>query len=418
MDRRKTLEPLARIFLAGSILTSTVLPNQRQLNPGANTIPAICSGLEKSSQNAANAYADLLRCYTDSQGNFLNYDADSQIRKAPDAWTFYQVVSASVILDRLYQGQEPYRSEMIRRLDEIARFWDQSPLFGKPGYNPNILSSEIMQISYKKFHDDNAWFGLAFMEGYQQTGNRQYLEKAKEIFEFNINDYHKEDELSHGGIPWVEHHYPWDKDVEFGVVSNGTTAVLAALIAQAEGQNDYYYQWAVKLYDWTSRNLRNEKGLYFDKFVGEGNDATIDETVWSYNQGTMIRAGVLLFQLSGDEKYFNEAEQTAKEALKCDFTQNPPKFNAIYAEGLVALADMTKDESLKEDISLGLTGLHPGDVSNGDLDLITQAANVKLKGIIESFSKSQAGHNSLGSKSGSPFTPSTEHSQLLIVPLS
>ena len=37
--------------------------------------------------------------------------------------------------------------------------------------------------------------------------------------------------------------------------------------------------------------------------------------IWSYNQGVMVGAGVLLYKLTGTSTYLSQAEQTASAAV-------------------------------------------------------------------------------------------------------
>jgi len=63
--------------------------------------------------------------------------------------------------------------------------------------------------------------------------------------------------------------------------------------------------------------------------------------LWSYNQGTMIGAGTLLYQATGDSGYLFQAPQTAKAALAY-FTPERlgseiPFFPSIYFRNLLYL---------------------------------------------------------------------------------
>ena len=50
-------------------------------------------------------------------------------------------------------------------------------------------------------------------------------------------------------------------------------------------------------------------GLYADHINEQG---VIDRTLWSYVQGTMIGAGTLLYQATGNRAYLYQARQTAR----------------------------------------------------------------------------------------------------------
>jgi hypothetical protein len=73
----------------------------------------------------------------------------------------------------------------------------------------------------------------------------------------------------------------------------------------------------------------------------------VDPTTWSYNQGTMIGAGTLLYQETGNGEYLFQARQTARAALEY-FTParlylEPPFFPAVYFRNLMYLDSVTHD---------------------------------------------------------------------------
>jgi predicted alpha-1,6-mannanase (GH76 family) len=56
-------------------------------------------------------------------------------------------------------------------------------------------------------------------------------------------------------------------------------------------------------------------GLFWDKIRGDG---TLDKTLWSYNQGSMVGANVLLARVHQDarDQYLDRAEAIARKALR------------------------------------------------------------------------------------------------------
>ncbi|HEX3451935.1 MAG TPA: glycoside hydrolase family 76 protein, partial [Solirubrobacteraceae bacterium] len=73
----------------------------------------------------------------------------------------------------------------------------------------------------------------------------------------------------------------------------------------------------------------------------------VDPTLWSYNQGTMIGAGTLLYQVTGNSGYLFQARQTAAAALAY-FTpqrlgEENPFFPSVYLRNLMYLDSVTHD---------------------------------------------------------------------------
>src|SRR5439155_25359662 len=74
---------------------------------------------------------------------------------------------------------------------------------------------------------------------------------------------------------------------------------------------------------------------------------SIDPTLWSYNQGTMIGAGTLLYRATGDSAFLYQARQTAAAALAYfspeRLAAENPFFPSVYFRNLLYLDSVTHD---------------------------------------------------------------------------
>ncbi len=128
------------------------------------------------------------------------------------------------------------------------------------------------------------------------------------------------------------------------MTANGASAELGLELGQLTG-NASDLAWATRMYQWAVSCLRNSSGLYSDHVNADG---SVNSTIWNYNQGVMVGAGVLLYDLTGANSYLSEAEQTAAVAL-VHFGTGPtllnqgPAFNAIYFRNLLFLNSMVPD---------------------------------------------------------------------------
>jgi hypothetical protein len=87
------------------------------------------------------------------------------------------------------------------------------------------------------------------------------------------------------------------------------------------------------------RQLRGPDGLFADNIDDDGN---VEQTRWSYNQGTPIGACVQWHQLTGDQAPLDIARETASAAVAFYVAENrlwiqPPAFNAIFLRNLLLL---------------------------------------------------------------------------------
>jgi uncharacterized protein YyaL (SSP411 family) len=142
-----------------------------------------------------------------------------------------------------------------------------------------------------------------------------------------------------GGIPFSDS----PTNTSRNTVTDGPAAELGAQLFRITG-NQTYLQFALMAYEWVRRCLVQPNGLYADHI---GLHGKIEPALWSYNQGSMIGAGVLLYQSTGDSAFLYQARQTAKAALSY-FTMERllsenPFFPAVYFRNLMYLDSITHD---------------------------------------------------------------------------
>jgi rhamnogalacturonyl hydrolase YesR len=133
----------------------------------------------------------------------------------------------------------------------------------------------------------------------------------------------------------------WNRDR--GTGPTGGAAKLALNLYELTGQASYR-DWGKRAYDWVNANLLTKTGefagkLYWDKIRGDG---SLDTAYWSYNQGVMIGAGVLLHRITGDPAYLDQAVRTADAALdyygnRVGWYSQPVIFNVLFFRNLLML---------------------------------------------------------------------------------
>jgi uncharacterized protein YyaL (SSP411 family) len=142
-----------------------------------------------------------------------------------------------------------------------------------------------------------------------------------------------------GGIPFAN-------TIENNQRNTVTTAPAAELAVQLYRitHNRQYLQFAEMAYEWVRTCLTERGALYADHI---GRHGTVEPMLWSYNQGSMIGAGVLLYQVTHNAAYLYQARQTAQAALVY-FTpqrlgEEIPFFVSVYFRNLLYLDSVTHD---------------------------------------------------------------------------
>lgn len=205
-------------------------------------------------------------------------------------------------------------------------------------------SSEA-ELSY----DDQIWLIREFLNLYDRTGEASYLERAEKLTAFLIDKAWEENQ---GGFYWTE------GGTTRNTCSNAPMIEVFVRLWRLTKKDDYL-AWAEKVYAWVRQYLLdNYDHLYYD-FVGttynkEGiaiDTHAPNKDKHAYNTGSMILAGVALYEATGNKNYLRNSTLSAmnaykhftetitvgdKEIVQYKITTNT-WFNLILMEGFLAL---------------------------------------------------------------------------------
>lgn len=253
-------------------------------------------------------------------------------------------------------------------------------------------STEIGFAGGDTYYDDNVWISREFLNAYEVFGNEDYLETSEAVAQFIWSGW-ANDEL--GGIYWCE-----QKKNSRNTCSNAPAALLFARLYEATGHTEWLDR-ARQVYQWTYETLRDPSdNVYWDNISNEGNITTWKFT---YNTGSMISAGVKLYEITQDESYLEQAKASASGAYNYWFKDREdrdykvidstnPWFNVLLLESWTELyphdreATLVYIEAYEANLNYAyenflFDGLIPSDWVNGwnrdeDGNFVIQSANV------------------------------------------
>jgi hypothetical protein len=191
-----------------------------------------------------------------------------------------------------------------------------------------------------KYYDDNDWVGIELARLYKRTHNPAALGSAEAIMAFEMAGWQTDPQLAcPGGLPFSN----TQENRERNTVTTAPAAELGVQLYKITG-NVQYLQFAEMAYRWVRSCLLAPSGMYADHISPKGE---VEPMLWSYNQGTMIGAGTLLYQATGNGEYLYQARQTAKAALEY-FTPERlglenPFFPSVYFRNLMYLDSVSHD---------------------------------------------------------------------------
>ncbi len=282
-------------------------------------------------------------------------------------WPFSQALAATVSVSYI-PGQTAKQvasdaRELHVRLHGLTRYWSEPGAGAEPlpGEQPEVeenapaepsesagvpppalpsYSGNVSPPAGASYYDDNEWIGIELMRLYELRHEPAALERAEQIMQFVMAGWQTNPKLAcPGGVPFSNSPSNTDRNT----VTDAPGAELALQLYRNTGDANYL-QFAEMAYEWVRACLMQPSQLYSDHIRQHG---VVDPTVWSYNQGSMTGAGVMLYQATHDGAFLYQARQTAKAALAY-FTLGRllgenPFFVSVYLRNLLYLDSVTRD---------------------------------------------------------------------------
>jgi hypothetical protein len=322
--------------------TATAVPFAPSPTPDAVPI-----GLSDDTRNRAKGRADALYAaiwehfYLEDDRLFREEWPDEHSYPYSYLWPLSQTLGLSNDMASLPDAHPQYTFDVLSITAAIELYFDDQK-------QPPAYSSYIPPPwghANDRFYDDNAWIGLELLRAYEVTGYELARERAGLIFDYLVSGWDtNEDNPNPGGVRWVE---AWWND-DRNTVSTAPAAKLGLLLAEQEADPDrrrYLLNWSKRMYDWVEMNMKSPEGLFWDRVTEDG---TIDEVIFTYNQGAMLSASLLLYRATGNERYLDRAEQIGQAALTRwnidGLLAQPAAFNALLFTDLLVLNDIRPDQ--------------------------------------------------------------------------
>ena len=218
-------------------------------------------------------------------------------RKVAYMWSFSGMVTGMGILRQL-----GVTSPDFEKIDKgIDEYWSNK--YGLQG----VESYPPMYGGDKRFYDDNATIGLDYLENYKATKNQHFLNQAKKCLAF---DFTGESTDCDGGIFWNEEEKSPDSANYIKATCSSSFSVTLALRLYVITKDTSYLDFGKRVYAWSKMKLQDPNDLIY------WNDIAIKEcipnkTKWTYNSGAMLSNAVLLYQITKNNQYFEDAKELA-----------------------------------------------------------------------------------------------------------
>ena len=337
---------------------------------GRGAEPEDASWREVYAARATRAHAAMERRFRTRDGRYGRDGLLHRPRTSAHLWPFSRAMFATLDLagipGDLGGGAFDADAAIAADLQVLERYWDtRGPV---PAYSSDVVGRGLggrvgHVIGGDRYYDDNAWIGLALVQLERLRPGMGRLDRAAEVYAFAVSGWDTNpDAPSPGGVFWVEQVRGLGlRNHDRNAVSTAPNAQLGLHLAELGVGDPAGAGWSVspeEMVAWVNQVLDAGRdsaapatGLFFDKLRGDG---TLDDTLWSYNQGSMIGANVLLARCAeGEERarLLARAEAIAGKALRhyagAGYHHQGPAFNAIFFRNLLLLHAASGDAVLR-----------------------------------------------------------------------
>ena len=261
-------------------------------------------------------------------------------------WPFSQALAATISMSNVPHLGVSFSHELQAQMVGLRAYLDANNSGAPEGIYTSTLAAFDGTVAPpagpggSKYYDDNDWVGIELARLYRVNRDPSALAAAEAIMAFEMAGWQASPELGcPGGIPFSNAAENTDRNT----VTTAPAAELGVQLYRITG-NAQYLQFATTAYEWVRRCLLQPNLLYADHLNRQG---IVEPALWSYNQGTMIGAGTLLYQATGNSEYLFQARQTA-QAARAYFTPERlgaenPFFPSVYFRNLMYLDSVTHD---------------------------------------------------------------------------
>lgn len=171
--------------------------------------------------------------------------------------------------------------------------------------NKNSATNDTHDWTWNIFTDDLLWAGLAFIRGYQITGEARFLEQAEWDWNHLYNQAY--DETYGGGLWWSV-----NKESKSGL-SNNPAVSMACYLYEATGK-EIYLQRAKELFEWLYTHLYQPTGGV-DENISGPEPGKLTNSYNVYNIGAFVEACNALYRITKEPIYAETAKQSIKYVM-------------------------------------------------------------------------------------------------------
>jgi uncharacterized protein YyaL (SSP411 family) len=185
------------------------------------------------------------------------------------------------------------------------------------------------------YYDDNEWIAEDLLDWNLYRRDSASMARAEAIFAGVVKAWDADASTPcSGGVYWTTASGVGDRNT----VSTANGA-LVGLRLYALTHRPVLLYWSRRMLDWLDACMLAPDGLYWDHLRIDG---TIDRHEWTYNQGSLVGAYLMLYETTHDASALGRAERLADATIAAfgddRLSAEPPEFAAVFFRRALELA--------------------------------------------------------------------------------
>lgn len=225
---------------------------------------------------------------------YFQDNTDKNAKEVSYLWPMSGVFSsANVLMEIDKKKYKPFLDSMVTA---VEYYYDavRTP----PGYQAYPVKFEKVD----RYYDDNGLVGIDYIDAYNVTKNKAYLQKAKEVLRFIQSGW--SDDFG-GAVSWLE----GIRDQK-PACTNGKATVLCLKLYQATKDKVFLEQGKL-FYNWMMDTLEDDSlHIIMNSLITT--TGLPQKHYYTYNTGTMIQSSVRLYKITGEKKYLENAKRLSE----------------------------------------------------------------------------------------------------------
>lgn len=275
----------------------------------------------------------VLRHFFEEQTGILREYAPAQAQDRDSCFLFsyfattgmlYQAIKAGIAYEDVYkkliEGFSYYRSASLPG--------DSIKYHSERGNAPGAGQGPC-------FFDDNIWVARNFLFAYELLKEPQYLQEAQRIVRYTYTAWNWE----LGGLVWNENGLgdnATQQELERGLSANACSILVNAQLYQLTGDNNYL-DWAHRFYAFCKTTQDSQSKMYYNGVHtlldgGKRVAGEVNKDLYAYNPGSMILADLVLYQITSDSAYLEDAKHACQAAHLAFFRKESSNRPAYYQD--------------------------------------------------------------------------------------